>query len=307
MERRAKFDVHEISLLLETRRKNRQTTVLLLGSRAGALFRSPQFYENLEKYSDRHFHPLSLLERFQECYTILAGHHFGERDIHGILRTSLSEIGISRSDACLAELIKQGHFEEIISTNVDNVLEQALMQADMTEGRDYEVYIAGKQSLQLERIYGRRLTKAYGDLQARVYVTSPRLLHLDENQELMQYLQHLFEKDVLILGFDPIWDRDILHAFPAKGGVIWFISEEKPAAKSLLSGLLKERRARSLLSGEGTYERFVTRLHEHLYGEVLPMNYLLATKILEQLQELRKEHQFILDEIKRLQKQTDTL
>src|SRR5215472_936381 len=125
--------------LLKIRKDSHHPTVLLLGARAGRLFRSEQFYEDLQFFSNVNFHGLPRIKQFTECYTILTSDKFSEWDLYSILQTALKDVGVINPDICLASLIKQEYFDEIISTNIDDVLEGALDQTEMRQGRDYEV------------------------------------------------------------------------------------------------------------------------------------------------------------------------
>jgi hypothetical protein len=122
MREQQQWDIEELAKLLELRKVNGQPTVLLLGMRAGELFRSKHFYESLRRFSHRDFSNLSRIEQFRECYAILTKNPFSEKDIHSILRTALSDLDVTTADAYLAELVKQGHFDEIIYTSIDDAL-----------------------------------------------------------------------------------------------------------------------------------------------------------------------------------------
>jgi len=147
------FDISTIAKLLDVRKRNNHRAVLLLGARTGGLFRSDHFYESLQEFSNRDFNKLSPLEKFNECHSILTSDHFSEAEIHSIVRTSLRDLTVTIADACLAELVKQGYFEEIISTNIDDMLEQALVEIEMQEQREFEVLIAGRGALHIEKAF----------------------------------------------------------------------------------------------------------------------------------------------------------
>jgi len=299
------FDMNEMARLLKMRKMNNHHTVLLLGARAGGLFRSEHFYDSLQQFSNRDFNELSLSERFGECYSILTKNLFSETDIHSILRTSLQKLTVAESDAYLVELVKQGYFDEIISTNIDGMLEDAFKQAEMKEEHEFEVFIAGRDAPQYEKSLLFRITKAFGDFSSRVYTIRGRLSHLDSNQELKGFIQHLLAKDLLVVGIDPVWDEGILRAIPEKAGIMWFVSEEDLNQRSLISSLLGVRQNKCIVGREGKYENFVGMLHGSLCGSFVPgfvpINYKLASDILGRLQVLWNEHQIILSEIRKLQ------
>ena len=65
------IDVTELSEILEDKKINSQRIAVIVGSRAGALFRSEEFYDELEPYSTRTFADMDERDRFSECYSIL--------------------------------------------------------------------------------------------------------------------------------------------------------------------------------------------------------------------------------------------
>jgi hypothetical protein len=306
MQERRRFDIEEMAKRLEMRQGNNHHTTLLLGARAGELFRSEHFYSSLQQFSNRDFSKLSRPERFGECYRILTQTPFSETDIHSVLRKSLENLTITKADDCLAELVKQGHFAEIISTNIDDGLERALMQAEMKEQREFEVFIPGRGSLRHERSLPCRIIKIFGDLASREYNISSHHSHLESDQELKRTLQRILEEDILIVGIDPVWDEDILRAIPGRSGTIWFVNEEDLTGHSLISSMLQARRTECIVGGEGRYDNFARTLHRYLYGGI-PINYRLAYDILNELQVLHNEHQSILTEIKKLRSEIEFL
>ncbi|HEY7420293.1 MAG TPA: hypothetical protein VH593_34260, partial [Ktedonobacteraceae bacterium] len=55
MAEQKQFKIEELAKLLELRKAADHPTVLLLGSRAGELFRSQHLYEHLQSFSHRDF------------------------------------------------------------------------------------------------------------------------------------------------------------------------------------------------------------------------------------------------------------
>src|SRR5579859_2423022 len=169
MDEGSQADIEEMAKLLKIRKNSHHPTVLLLGARAGRLFRSEQFYEDLQFFSNVNFHGLPRIKQFKECYTILTSSKFSEWDLYSILQAPLKDIGTINADICLASLIKHKYFDEIISTNIDDVLEGALDQTEMRQGRDYEVMRIGLDTAYYERSNPCRIIKPFGDLVSRDY------------------------------------------------------------------------------------------------------------------------------------------
>jgi hypothetical protein len=264
------FGIQEMADRLEMRKKSNHHTVLLLGTRAGRLFHSTHIYESLQKLSSRNFHQLSRIQQFQECYTLLTSDKFSETDLHSILHTSLKDLHVSETDACLASLIKQEYFDEIISTNIDDMLEEALLQIDLKESRDYDVTRIGRSLPHYEKSHSYRIIKLFGDFLSRDYTIRERSAHFEEQSRKI-FLQNLLEKDLLLIGIDLAWDQDILRLIPPKAsGTVWFVSEEDDIVdkSSFLANILRARHAIQILGHEGNYDHFVRKVHHCLLGNV---------------------------------------
>ena len=48
-------------------------------------------------------------------------------------------------DRYFAEIVRRGYFREIISTNIDDIVERVLHDVGLIEDRDFEVLIPGEQ------------------------------------------------------------------------------------------------------------------------------------------------------------------
>ncbi|HZO74369.1 MAG TPA: SAV_2336 N-terminal domain-related protein [Ktedonobacteraceae bacterium] len=263
-QKESKFDEADITAkILEVRRRINHSTVLVLGSRAGALFRSKNLYETLRLFSNRDFSRLSQTEQFAECYSLLTKNLFSEADIHAILRSSLQDLPVTKGETILAELVKRGYFGEIISTNVDDLLEQAFIQAEMKEGHDFEVIIPGPGASPMPgKTHLPRIIKVFGDFTSRLYTISNRHMHLESHQESERILRSLLERDALILGLDPVWDQELLRIFPNRGGSLWLIDEENQSKHPLISKHLQGRQATFIAGNEGNTEIFLQSLQQ---------------------------------------------
>jgi hypothetical protein len=260
--------IQKIANLLEMRKESNHATVLLLGSRAGKLFRSAVLYEVLQPFSQRNFDQLSHLEQFRECFHILTSNKFDETDIHSLLHSSLRNIGNADADILLATLLKYGYFHEIITTNIDNSLEGAMLTVGMKEGRDYEVTRSTRNLIWVNTYIPYHITKAFGDFSSKDYIIK-RNLYLDNNQSLKGFLQSTLSGDVLAVGIDPVWDQDILRIIPTiANGSVWLVSEEEDIIDKSpdLAALLHKRPSARILGHEGSYDSFISKIHNYLRG-----------------------------------------
>src|SRR5579875_1372945 len=164
--------VHHMGEWLELRRRNNQQTVLLLGSRAGALYRSQPFYDYCRKHTSHNLYAHSPVWSFRECYRVLLQKQLGERELHTLLQDAFRNIAnfLGPYDLYFAELVKKGYFREVISTSIDDIIEQALHYVGLIEKNDFEVWIPEKQQLAQERNFPYRLTKVFGDWHSREYI-----------------------------------------------------------------------------------------------------------------------------------------
>ncbi|GCE31405.1 hypothetical protein KDA_68890 [Dictyobacter alpinus] len=305
------IDSKEMAKWLDIRKNNGNPTTLLLGSRAGALFRSDHFYTSMQSMDHPIFNQLSMLKKFSQCYNLLKKLPFSETDIYSIFQTSLKDMSVTQADACLASLIMRGYFAEIITTNIDDILEQALTQVDIKETRDFEVLIPGRGKLVPEqKNFQYRITKAYGDFSAREYyvITGHSALNQEKFEELKRFLQNILAKDILIIGIDPYWDEYILRMFPqANDATIWFVNEEDLIEDRQVAPIFEKRKAGYITGHTGAYDRFMTILHNDLCGTFVPMHAEFAKDIISRLEDLSSSQQNILEEIKKLQEELDKL
>jgi hypothetical protein len=320
--------IKEMAELLRVRKSNSHSTVLLLGARAGALFRSDHFFECLRAFSQRDLSLSPRTTQFSEYYSTLTNNDFSEREIHSLFRKSLENLAATKADACLAELVEQGHFHEIISTNIDDILEQSFSQIEMKEPRDYEV-IHPYDKIEQERNAPFRVVKVFGDFASRDYTVHRHINRSDKELGHVLSLRHILEKDILVVGIDPKWDKHILDTISGTSGTLWFVGEEEDLIKQeTISDILRQRSSKYIVGREGHFDYFMRSLHSYLYGG-MPLNYKFAQKILNELadvsnhvatlskkiqdghsailDEVKDGHSAILDEVKSMQSKIDKL
>lgn len=172
-------NIADIAEALKLKQRNNQSMVLLLGSRAGGLFRSKDFFATLKEYSMRSFDLLSREGQFAESYKALKQDRFNEKNIYALLVSSLQGVTLSEADIYLAQFIKHGLFNVIISTNTDGLLEKALEYVEMRELYDFEVLIPERTVARADTMPARMVIKAFGDIYSRVYNVTNRDFYLD--------------------------------------------------------------------------------------------------------------------------------
>lgn len=270
----SELSVADLAQLLRETQGIDHRIVLFLGSRAGALFRSKYFYETCKFYSARSFNALPQIKQFAECYRVLHQIDFSKDDLLKLLTDSLHALPLSEPDILLAELVKKGIFDIIISTNVDGMLEQAFSHTAMRALYDYQIFIPQHDSI--DDIYHIalepccKLVKIFGDIALQKYTMIGRDMYLENNQRLKHYLGTVLSNDVLMVGYDPLWDRAIAGIFPEEGRRFWLVSEEKNSDDSMpLLQVMEKYKERYVIGGDGSYDQFIKALHWHIVKEEL--------------------------------------
>lgn len=298
----AEFDILYMAQHLRTRLENRHGTILVLGSRAGSLFRSTYLYETLKQYADPSFQDLPQIKQFAQCYHLLnrkkdrqESAYFSAGDIDAILSRSMREVELLDADICLAELAKRGLFDIIVTTNMDNLLESSFEYIGMKELQDFEIFSmrdgARERQFRLKRQVPCQIVKVFGQVTAREY-TVRRGGFLQHNQEVRAFLEEKLASDVLIMGLDPVWDAELYQAFPAEGGSLWFINEDVPDESSPFAQKGEVRTAAYFVGVKGNYEYFVQELYEAFLRKMPVtslLDYHMNGSILRALHQFRSE------------------
>src|SRR5260370_41828427 len=146
-----KTSILEIANMLTARKKQGQSLNLFLGARAGGLFGNADFYSLVKDFSLLNFNNLSALEKFQECYKVLnskrtdKNNRFDSNSIYQILTKSLSSQYYREEDEPLADLVKAGFFDVILTTNIDSFLEATDAFWDGNGSDTSQVFVHGIQ------------------------------------------------------------------------------------------------------------------------------------------------------------------
>jgi len=263
--------VAEIAARLQLRKSIHRHTVLFLGARAGGLFRNPSFYQLIERFSSNYttFKTLQEPKKFDKCYQALLS--FTETQIYEILLSCFKESVARPENDALAGIVREDVFDVIISTNIDPFVEDAFVHADMRDPYEYHVFIPGSYSPNDIRRPGMQcaLLKVFGDWNSRHYNTAGNEFVLEANRELKEFLESILSENLLIVGYDPIWDAPVERAFLPYGGDCWYVNEEPLAENSFLVRVLEQRQGRYLGKGQGSYREFCKALQIEL-SKILP-------------------------------------
>src|SRR5579859_4776580 len=86
------------------------------------------------------------------------------------------------------------------------------------------------------------LLKVFGDLESFSYRIPGREWNLDSKKHLQLFLTSILSQDVLMIGYDPIWDEPIESFFPSTGKKLTYVNEELPPEKSHIAQAIKQRK-----------------------------------------------------------------
>jgi hypothetical protein len=260
----------------------------------------------MKYFADPSFLNLSRVERFGQCYRLLVGptSGFSVTDIDRILTKSLQHMHYTDADICLAELVRSGVFDVVLTCAVDNTLEQALEYVGLRELHEFDVFSLypgiAKEKLLVGNNVHCHIIKVFGELTSRDY-TIRRAGYITRNQEIRQHLESFAGKDLMIIGLDPVWDAEIYHLFPLKGGSFWFINEEQLDKDSSLFHAGEARNAVYLWGDTYGYRQFLPYLHEQYFNvspeELLINNWAGNVSIFRQLHRLTYEVRKLREEV----------
>ncbi len=305
-------NIAEIVNVLEERKNKTPKVALILGSRAGALFRSEYLYEELQFYSKRAFTDMEQWERFSECYNVLQQNdgQMSKGELVNILKHALGGIDFSRADISLAELVKQNVFKLIISSNIDDLLYDALVNLDMKEGRDFIDFSLTSHRVQDELVDevlhsnkpdACKIIRISDEAKKLVYNLNQPGVQEANGSFVMQLLDRLRVREVVLVGLDPEWDRALMSALPTKIKTLWFINEDQ---KAMFQFLLKNHVEHChYITGEnGSYEKFLIALYWGMNKDI-PGHDNLLLEVLSQLRVMQSQLMEVKSIVKRLEKE----
>lgn len=227
-------------------------------------------------------------QKFEECYKLLRHKTLSQSVVDGLLRNAwIKNDQITIADLCLARVVDSlKQFETIISTYPDPLLENTLDFIGWKELKDYEVHTAPA-APPSRRTVPCRIIKIYGSLTNNDYVIQ-RSGYLAGQHNLLNFLQTQLKQDCLLIGLDPVWDKELIDAIPLDGEPLWYINEEKLDENASLKQA--RRTVIEYTNDYGSYEQFCQRLHWHIFG-VIPFNLSDKTSqlLFEHISQLKKE------------------
>jgi Tol biopolymer transport system component/tetratricopeptide (TPR) repeat protein len=254
--------IESLANFMRSKLKQRQKYVLMLG--AGASYSSGvpptgrMITELVREYGQAYEGGVD--EKFDELWREAS---VDERAVmlEPYLKDKTPSIGYHK----LAELVKNGYFDLILTLNFDHLLEDALDKAGFD---DYRVIINGdvKEDRILELLRAPeprvKVLKLHGDLKSRVFAFSKDQI-LEYHAAVENAVTEYSKRDIIICGY-AFNDVNVIRAFSARGGSIYFVN---PAgASDHIRGFLRSRRStKKVIQGEaGKFDKFFTVLGDEL-------------------------------------------
>ena len=210
---------------------------------------------------------LSWEEKITEFYDLLDNLSATER--YTILEPHIVGQIPSPGYRCLAQLIKAGYFDIILSTNFDVFLEDALSDVGLRK-RDFTVLISNRESEeQIVRALGFskprvKLVKLHGDLPARIFAFTPEEV-FQFTSRIEQTLTDILNGDIIVVGHS-LRDDDLNRCIRANDGALWYVNPTEPSVADFAGrAILARGTPDHIISGElGRFDDFFQALGEAL-------------------------------------------
>jgi hypothetical protein len=258
----------KIKLLAELMRSRRESGespyILVLGSGTSVTLGSKSLKRVVKAIAGSDDPEQETMDRFHKA---LDGLSLLERYV--ILKKHFAETGVSAGYRRLAELVKEGFFDIIFTTNLDPFLEDSLAHSK-SEATDFVRLICGEQGNAetmdiLESEQPRvKIVKLHGDVHSRSFAFTPSEISLF-GSDGERVLRHYLGRDLIIVGHGPR-DYDINRAIEREGGSVWYVNQNPPSTDDIVYQAMRARGTQNnIISGEfGLFDRFFKALYNEL-------------------------------------------
>jgi len=262
--------LRSLAELMRLRRESgEQPYVLVLGAGASLASGCSSGRELIEgvvaQLSSKDLAALSWDERLAEFYSLLDNLSVTERYL--ILKGHLEGKRPSVGYRCLAELVKEGYFDIIISTNLDVFVEDALSDAGL-RAEDFAVLINGKDTEdQIRQALEYReprvkIIKLHGDLPTRTFAFTPEEI-FEFGEKLEGLLREQLSRDIIIVGHS-MRDDDLNRCIRRQGGSIWYVNPTRPGAAQFIGRAMQVRTSNAITGELGKFDNFFQALYNEL-------------------------------------------
>ncbi|AKB82000.1 hypothetical protein MSBR3_1422 [Methanosarcina barkeri 3] len=191
----------------------------------------------------------------------------GDSDRYLILKKHLLENkNPSEGYGHLVQLIRNGFIKMVFSTNLDNLLERALINAGLCQSENFVVIINNKDRPEVivEQLNSPfiplKIIKLHGSLE------SPKSYAFTQNEifafesKINSDISRFINQSLIIVGHS-MQDRDVCTLFEKEGDEIYFVNPTTPPAESEGSKILSVRGKGEIIVGEdGHFDAFFRKL-----------------------------------------------
>jgi CHAT domain-containing protein len=195
------------------------------------------------------------VERFRQVWPQLS-----EGIISKAMRELYSRMAPSEGHRALARLLKENYFRLVLTSNLDSLIEDAIVAEQMPRSR-WTAMAVGRDSQETIRetlrhpIADVTLLKLCGDFQACNFAVIPA--DIEEKMNSVDELSRdILARNLIIVGYAPFDDAVVRH-FPAQGRMIYFIGAERPAPGSYYERRLHARRQNVVVDPELNFDVFL--------------------------------------------------
>ena len=224
----------------------------------------------------------------------------GDYHKRAILDKHISDLPVSNGYMALSNLIKEGYFDVIFTTNFDHSINKSLTEIDWVQDIHFTVQILNKispgddgkeiessgdsiLSILNDKRLKAKIVKLHGDS------TYPDTLILSDDdikahtpfvkKVLGGYLKHNTQKGVLLVGYSGN-DTDIADALnEAKGNeAVWWLNPSEPSISDPIASFLTKRSVFShstnaILGDDGKFDNVFGKLHNELIkSKITPLS-----------------------------------
>ncbi|MBU7028799.1 MAG: HEAT repeat domain-containing protein [Theionarchaea archaeon] len=157
----------------------------------------------------------------------------GKKERFDILSPYFEGMNPSPGYKTLAEMIEEGYFKLILTTNFDYMLEEVLKETNLVLNRDYFVCIVGegKEDILTKKLEDGsmiRIVKLHGDYKSRILpFTEEETFRFEK--ELEECLKKLTKEGIIFVGYSGM-DRDVLKCLSQEGESVWWVNPRKVTA-----------------------------------------------------------------------------
>lgn len=242
--------------------------ILFLGAGASLNSGCPSMHkivmETIDNYGFRDSKSIDEQELFNEFFNIIKGFEDDER--HLLARRLFKDAKPSAGYQYLAQLLKWGYFDIVLTTNYDNLLEDTLNQIELFPPKDYAVMIVGKEKdksilKQIEYTTPRiKIIKLHGDLITGEFKFTPDEIY-KFSPIINECIQKILKKEVVIVGYR-VQDTDVIRCLLDSEEPIWYVNPTPP--EQLIRSLLAGRRLTEISGENGKFDRFFQDLYNYL-------------------------------------------